>query len=57
MEEQIWILSKGSAKPGPPSYSYDLCGDVESIAGPQRLRSISPAYCPCYFMGQKDDGG
>ena len=36
MEEQMWILSKGSAKLGPPSYSYDLCGDVESIVGPQR---------------------
>ena len=37
------MLSKGSAKPGPPSHSYDLCGDVESIVGQQRLRYISPA--------------
>ena len=41
MEEQIWILSKGSARPGPPSYSYDLCGDVESIVGPQRSCVLS----------------
>ena len=25
MEKQIWILSKGSEKLGPPSYSYDPC--------------------------------
>ena len=56
MEEQIWILSKGSAKLGLPSYNYDLCGDVESIVGPQRLRSISPVYCPCYSMGQSVGG-
>ena len=54
--EQIWTLGKGSAKPGPSSYSYGLCGEVESIVGPQKFRSIRPAYSLCYFVAQSAGG-